>query len=310
MRIMKKSIWLLLILFTACVKEVDFKTKIDQRLVINCLFAPNQPIEVFVTKATNATDTLSYPIVEDAIVKITYNNITHQLNKFALSQKLGSFGYYTLQNFFLDTNDTTTTLNLSVQHSDLKNITATSKIPSKPMFTARFDLIQYEKGLKQGEFTFYNLVGNFFLDFNSFSLTAPYYAIKVGFIRSERRPNSTDSLFTQPASLNFDATSFYDPYITKAFILSKEELKRKGGEINTSIQQSLVFRDNLIWNRKLYLEVITLSEEYYQYINTNFKQRQALQDPFAEPLRVYNNIKEGYGIFAAYNFRRDTLIVL
>lgn len=306
---MKKSIWLLLILFTACVKEVDFENKSEQRLVVNCLFAPNQPIEVFVTKALNTTDTLNYPIVEDAIVEITHNNTTHQLNEFVLPQKQGSFGYYTNTNIIINANDTNT-VNISVQHPDMKNITATSKIPSKPEFTARFDLIQYEKGLEQREVIFYNLLGNFFLDFKAFNLTAPYYAIKVGFTRSERRPGFKDSLFTQSALLNFDATFFYDPYIIKAFVISKEELKRKEGKIKTSIQQSLVFTNNVIWNRKLYIEVITLSNEYYQYINTNFKQRQALQDPFAEPLRVYNNIKDGYGIFAGYNINRDTLIVL
>ncbi len=45
----------------------------------------------------------------------------------------------------------------------------------------------------------------------------------------------------------------------------------------------------------------TLTEEYYNYRVTYNKQRDARDDPFAQPVEVFNNINNGYGVFAAFS---------
>jgi hypothetical protein len=45
----------------------------------------------------------------------------------------------------------------------------------------------------------------------------------------------------------------------------------------------------------------SLSKAYYQYRITYNLQVVATEDPFANPAQVFNNIENGYGIFAAYN---------
>lgn len=44
-----------------------------------------------------------------------------------------------------------------------------------------------------------------------------------------------------------------------------------------------------------------ISEAYYRYKKTKKMQDQRKERPFAEPVPVYDNIKNGYGIFAGYN---------
>lgn len=44
-----------------------------------------------------------------------------------------------------------------------------------------------------------------------------------------------------------------------------------------------------------------LSEEYYKYLTTLDLQRRTDGDPFAQPVKVYSNINNGFGIFAGYS---------
>jgi hypothetical protein len=43
-----------------------------------------------------------------------------------------------------------------------------------------------------------------------------------------------------------------------------------------------------------------VSESYFKYIDTNALQREIGDNPFAEPVIIYNNIENGFGIFAGY----------
>jgi hypothetical protein len=45
----------------------------------------------------------------------------------------------------------------------------------------------------------------------------------------------------------------------------------------------------------------TLSEDYYKYKTTEQLQENTSGDPFAQPVNVYNNIENGFGIFAGYS---------
>jgi len=48
------------------------------------------------------------------------------------------------------------------------------------------------------------------------------------------------------------------------------------------------------------LDVRKLSKDYYQYLITSNLQNDSGGDGFSEPVQVYSNIKNGYGIFGAY----------
>ncbi|MDH5607970.1 MAG: DUF4249 domain-containing protein [Cyclobacteriaceae bacterium] len=52
---------------------------------------------------------------------------------------------------------------------------------------------------------------------------------------------------------------------------------------------------------RLVLEVKSISEAYYTYFQTAALQRSVRGDPFAQPVQVYSNVENGYGIFAGYS---------
>jgi Domain of unknown function (DUF4249) len=50
---------------------------------------------------------------------------------------------------------------------------------------------------------------------------------------------------------------------------------------------------------KYVIKLSHITEEYYKYLDTRYKQSITEGDPFAQPVLVYSNIKGGAGIFAA-----------
>ena len=52
---------------------------------------------------------------------------------------------------------------------------------------------------------------------------------------------------------------------------------------------------------KVYAELRTITEDYYKYHSTLARQLIVRQDPFAEPVIIFNNIDGGYGNFSGYN---------
>lgn len=53
--------------------------------------------------------------------------------------------------------------------------------------------------------------------------------------------------------------------------------------------------------RRFFIEVRSISEDYYLYNKTLSIQEAISDDPFAEPVQIYSNIENGHGIFAGYN---------
>lgn len=56
--------------------------------------------------------------------------------------------------------------------------------------------------------------------------------------------------------------------------------------------------NNLI---RVYVELRTISEEYYKYHSSLTRQLIIRQDPFAEPVTIFNNIEGGFGNFSGFS---------
>ena len=54
-------------------------------------------------------------------------------------------------------------------------------------------------------------------------------------------------------------------------------------------------------NGKIYLQVLSISAAYYEYLKSARLHGETMDNPFAEPLNVYGNVDNGYGIFAGYS---------
>ncbi|RLD78452.1 MAG: hypothetical protein DRJ10_10320 [Bacteroidetes bacterium] len=57
-----------------------------------------------------------------------------------------------------------------------------------------------------------------------------------------------------------------------------------------------------------HLEFCTVSKDFYLYYKSLSKHREATDDFFMEPVQVYNNIENGFGIFAGYSIAKDSVM--
>ena len=61
--------------------------------------------------------------------------------------------------------------------------------------------------------------------------------------------------------------------------------------------------------QKTYLQVLYISAAYYEYLKTARLHDSTRDNPFAEPLSVYSNVENGYGIFAGYSSQTFELVL-
>ena len=55
--------------------------------------------------------------------------------------------------------------------------------------------------------------------------------------------------------------------------------------------------------RPFFLQVLYISETFYDHLQSARLHDYTRDNPFAEPLNVYGNVENGYGIFAGYSSR-------
>jgi hypothetical protein len=67
--------------------------------------------------------------------------------------------------------------------------------------------------------------------------------------------------------------------------------------------------DDISSNRtwRPYVKVLRITEDYFKYVKSYNVYYNSSDNPFAEPVNVYSNIRNGYGTFSAYTVAVDTL---
>lgn len=126
---------------------------------------------------------------------------------------------------------------------------------------------------------FYELqidVGNEYYNFSNKQLEVTRYPIQVS---------------SEDPAIQSDDDSYHDRILFKDVLFNGREVE-------------LTFRTSgggLSWHGMIIVTLKTLSEDGYNYLRTVSLQDMTSGDPFAQPVNVYNNIQNGFGIFAGYS---------
>lgn len=72
-----------------------------------------------------------------------------------------------------------------------------------------------------------------------------------------------------------------------------------GNRVNIPIRSA----DYLEGDGEIFLRIMKVSEDYYLYRNTAISQFQINGDPFSQPVMIYSNVENGYGVFAGYSYQ-------
>ena len=279
--------------YISCEKVIPFDGDVNTpKLVINSIFQSDSSFKVHVSSSRSVIDTASFKNIDDAIVTIKdrNENIIETLNHV-------ENGFYKGQTFPQENQ----TYILEINHTNYANITASDSLPS-PITINSVDTSTIIDPINGNRL-------QISMNFDDPENTQNYYLIE------------TYSVNEYLVIKNSDTTE-YELDTTKQFMVLTDEVFQNGGSPwrEQGLFNDLLFNgqnktleleipndswsgseDGYDWSYqtltlRLYLHNITLSYYYYRTSLELFQN--ASGNPFAQPVQVFSNVENGFGVFA------------
>ncbi len=300
---------LFIIMQVGCETVVDIELpERDSQLTLNCLFNSSENMKVTVHASKGTLEAGELEVVRNATVTVTGTDGTIETVKTTIFDPKNFAEYYTFS--FLPKSGVNYTITASAP--GFKNVQSIGSIPEATEIIAVDTATVINKGFEEGqinitfrdpaekgnsyEFKFYALVynidtmdGQFVFEPITQELYAYFSDVNDFFGGDGNELLVTDELFNgreYTQRVNYD---FQLPY------LESDTFDTAG------------FEPALFLSAYLITEMRTLSEDYFLFQSTYNKYLFSSGDPFAQPVQVYGNIENGFGIFAGYNSTFDTL---
>ena len=279
--------------YISCEKVIPFEGDVNTpKFVINSVFESDSTFKVHVSSSRSVIDTASFKNIDDAIVTIKdrNENIIETLNHVENGFYKGQTFPQENQNYILEVN-----------HPNYANITASDSLPS-PIIINSVDTSTIIDPINGNRL-------QISMNFDDPENTQNYYLIE------------TYSVNEYLVIKNSDTTE-YELDTTKQFMVLTDEVFQNGGSPwrEQGLFNDLLFNgqnktleleipndswsgseDGYDWSYqtltlRLYLHNITLSYYYYRTSLELFQN--ASGNPFAQPVQVFSNVENGFGVFA------------
>ncbi|OFX45366.1 MAG: hypothetical protein A2046_06545 [Bacteroidetes bacterium GWA2_30_7] len=294
---------ILFILFTftfySCRKVIDVELPSKEgKIVINSFFNNNESLIINISKSLHILDNKESKLLDDAIVNIYENNV--------FKEKLTNInnGNY-IANTFIPSFDKLYKVNVS--YPDLKDAYSENMIPM-PIKIISIDTS-----------TVYTTNNNTGMNQNGGN-SYPQYQLKIKFKDNESVKNFYSlNVFVKnqnsyiKSSQNIQLNNYYPIYFTSTDLII-ESMQNNATAffsddfINGKEYVIIINIDKYNFpntNNEVLVVLNSVSEDYFLYSKSYNLYQSVKGNPFAEPVQVYNNIENGYGIFAGYS--SDTL---
>jgi hypothetical protein len=301
---------LLVVIFASC----DFQntTEIDvpvekEVLVANCFFTADSiwDVRVYKSRHSLAAQQIAQDRIQNASVVIMEGNLEIPLTySRSLYSEIPS--YKSKQTASIGRSYV-----LKVAVPGFKTITSTSAIPEPiPILDIKSEVTpdpDYAGSFRR----------NFSIRFKDPSQQRNYYSISMTFYSDpyDTWLGSRGPTYLEPTDPTTEKEYvrtgfFYDGDQIESLAFNDLNFDGNEYELKISASEGPVAGDDLIKGAPLrYLvRLSSMSEAYYNYVVTVDLQKKAKVDPFAQPVKIFNNIENGYGIFAGFgqsvvNFR-------
>jgi len=287
-----------ILVFTSCEKEISIDQKeFSPKIVLNSIInSENDTIIVELSESRDMLyDKFDFPPIKDATIKLYDNNI------FAGTLTELFDGYYILPYSVIPNH----TYRLEVSNTNLDNVTASTTVPTPAVindFTVTLNS---------------NLKANINVVFQDPAGESNFYGIEISRLDSTLDTTGyyggysiSDYACSNSTAIEYPAANGIDgANCTNLFLFSDKLFAGSTFTFNC-------YNENTFWNTppeelglftKIWVNLKTINEDYYQYqLSTNL----ALENygnPFAEPVRIYSNVEGGFGIFGSYSIYKDSI---
>lgn len=265
----------------SCEKIIDINIPDNGRKpTVNCLIGDNSRVELMLHRSRHILDNTSqFDVINNALVIFTDNNNQPD----TLLEYLNTGAYQSMQTI-LDPGS------YKVQIvADGVTINSQTTIPAPSVIS----------GLDTGSYFFDNMT-NFRIDVKFADNPGEKNYYMIGLVCEGSYGEKPDVyVFSSDLSITSDFRG--RPLFPDDLFDGKNKTLRIETDKNNLYSEN----DSL----DLTIELFSLSYDAYMYFVTSQAQMYTGDSPFSEPVIVYSNITEGYGIFAGYSVSRKTIRV-
>jgi len=276
----KKFHWFLIIFFIiiSCEKEVTLHLNSQSKLTFNCILNPDSTIHATLTQSRGLNDTGDFMNIEGAEIKLFENtNFLGAMNDRGNGKY--SFNYKPLPG---------QTYNVEIAKKNYPKATAQTTVPQG----VKIEFVQ-----KVEEPDEYNrLLTEIKINDSTGSNYYWYYTYSINIELNYKYISSLYSLYS-PYFDDFNKTiepeSRYGYYYSQ--MVRIEDKNNDGQILSWGIYKRIDDR------YRIYYVVLETDQHYDKYLKSSVQMRM-LEDetiPLNEPIQIYSNIENGYGIFGA-----------
>lgn len=294
---------LCLLIGIACVEPVvpDINPP-DPRLVVNSTFRPFHPITVRLTKSESILGMLPDEAILDAIVEIYQGNELLETLPLVPNDDPDA-AYYSSRQLCPRMGREYV---IRVTAKGFPPVSASSIIP-EPVSISYFQVGAAKRDMgRNTEKAIYDY--RVFLRYDDPPTSGNYYHLNFYQQVDDYRVGSAgDTVITQSQLIPVTFSDATDDNWVRASIVGGILLQDEpfnGGitfQLSTEIDPA---RQKL---GLFYVELRTVSQEYYLYQTSVSRQQRSPSGGLNEPVFIFNNIRDGHGIFAGYNLMLDSL---
>lgn len=301
-------ICLLSILLFSCEETVDFPIpQTEQKLVILSDFSAGKPLKVTVTRSESllSSDT-NFVAISNAEVNLYQDN--NLLETLTFVQQAPPEGLFFQTNNFQAALGTT--YELRVRAPGMPMVKATSSLP-KPVALKNVNLRNIDKVTTfQGDRATYNYTLDLVIQ-DPLPIGNRYHLFirqqKLAMAEGDGRP--TEASNEQPIITAINrATTDVESYHRGGFLFDDRD--HNGQELHYTFQIQTTTSSANEKLGKLFVELRTVSEDYYLFNQSISNAFQSSGEPVDQPVIIYTNVENGYGIFAGYSMVKDSLIIV
>jgi hypothetical protein len=275
------ALWCLFLV--GCETVVDVNVPLEKpKITLNAMFSSDSVLTIRVNKSKYILDEGTFQPIENANVVIKENGVPYDV--------LGNFGNGIYASTARKKPAIGKTYEIEVSAPGMETVEAKSFQP-EPANIKRVDFIQ-----KEGRDNIQNYNLTVECTFEDNPDEANYYELTLFKESYYVNRITLDTFFYQsPVDSFTDDPAFKENsggniiFDDKLFNGKEIKVILKGSSYGFEQQET-----------SFYLRVLSLSADLFKYKITSRLQKNSSGDPFAQPVHVYNNVGNGFGIFAGY----------
>lgn len=283
---------LTILLFSSCTKVLDDELPENEpKLVINGLINPDSILNINISKTVHVFENEgnnSLPFIEGATTKF------YRDGEFLFNLEEHENGYYSKPGFFPSLNHT---YKIEVEKSGFKAVNAETRIPN-PIDILSLDTIHASESSDY----YYGTKIKCDLKYLDPAGVDNYYRLDCFLHYVDEQ--GQEVVYRQAVYVDENDEYFFDK--SWNYLLWADPLS-DGNEVTISfgiyIDNYAYYENNDTVDVSYLITLSTLSKDLYKYDKTRslFFDSGGSDDPFSEPVLIYSNITDGYGVFGGFS---------